>query len=83
MQKLLAGDTNETMDVFVRDRLAHTTILASRSSTGAEGNDGSGPGGLSEDDRHLALSSWASNLVPVDACPGPDAFVRDFGGFPY
>ena len=77
---LVADDTNDTMDAFIHDRVAHTTILASRSSSGRVGNDASGPGGLSADNRYLAFSSWASNLVAHDHSPGPDAFVRDFGG---
>jgi Tol biopolymer transport system component len=78
---LVADDTNDTEDAFVRDRVAGTTILASRSSSGQVGNDASGPpGGLSADNRYLAFSSWASNLAANDHSPGPDVFVRDFGG---
>jgi Tol biopolymer transport system component len=79
---LVADDTNDTMDAFIRDRVAHKTILASRSSTGEQANDASGLGALSADDRYLVFSSWAGNLVPDDVSPGPDAFVRDFGGLP-
>jgi hypothetical protein len=79
---LVADDTNDTMDAFIRDRVAHKTILASRSSTGEQGNDASGPAAMSADDRYFAFSSWAGNLDPDDISPGPDVFVRDFGGLP-
>ena len=79
---LVADDTNDTMDAFIRDRVAHKTILASRSSTGEQGNDASGPAAMSADDRYFAFSSWAGNLVSDDVSPGPDVFVRDFGGLP-
>jgi Tol biopolymer transport system component len=80
---LVAGDQNDTTDAVIRDRVAHTTILASLSSTGEQGNDGSWPAAFSADSRYLAFSSWAGNLVPDDASPGPDVFVRDFGGLPH
>jgi Tol biopolymer transport system component len=78
---LVSDDTNDTEDAFIRDRVAHRTILASRSSSGEVGNDASGPpGGLSADNRYLAFGSWASNLVANDVSPGPDVFVRDLRG---
>ena len=77
---LVADDTNDTEDAFIRDRVAHRTILASRSISGRVGNGASGPpGGLSADNRYLVFGSWASNLVAHDHSPGPDVFVRDFG----
>jgi Tol biopolymer transport system component len=78
---LVADDTNDTEDAFIRDRVAQTTILVSRSRGGQVGNGPSGPpGGLSADNRYLVFGSWASNLVANDHSPGPDVFVRDFGG---
>jgi len=79
---LVADDLNDTTDAFIRDRVAHKTILASLSSTGEQGNDSSWPAAMSADDRYLAFSSWAGNLVSDDVSPGPDVFVRDFGGLP-
>jgi Tol biopolymer transport system component len=74
---LVDHDLNGITDVFLRDRVAKTTILASVSSSGAQGNDASWPAAISADDRHLVFSSWAGDLVPTDASPGPDVFVRD------
>jgi Tol biopolymer transport system component len=74
---LVAGDRNDITDAFIRDRVARRTILASLSSTGQQGTDSSWPAAISADDRDLAFSSWAGNLVPDDVSPGPDVFVRD------
>jgi Tol biopolymer transport system component len=79
---LVGNDDNDATDVFIRDRVAHLTILASLGADGAHGNDSSWPAAMSADDRYLAFSSWAGNLVPNDMSPGPDVFVRDFGGLP-
>jgi Tol biopolymer transport system component len=74
---LVPGDRNDITDAFIRDRVARRTILASLSSTGQQGTDSSWPAAISADDRHLAFSSWAGNLVPNDVSPGPDVFVRE------
>jgi Tol biopolymer transport system component len=74
---LVAHDSNDITDVFLRDRLGHRTLLASLSDTGQQGNDASTPAALTPDGRYLAFTSWAGNLVPHDESPGPDVFVRD------
>jgi Tol biopolymer transport system component len=79
---LVANDLNDITDVFIRDRRTQRTMLVSLSSTGEQGNDGSWPAAMSVDNRYLVFSSWAGNLVPNDASPGPDVFVRDFAGAP-
>jgi Tol biopolymer transport system component len=75
---LVAGDANETTDVFVYDRRTGRVILASRNTGGEQGNDGSANavGAFSADNAFLAFSSWSSNLVDGDTNGGPDAFVR-------
>jgi hypothetical protein len=80
---LVAGDRNGITDAFVRDLRTGQTILASRGSSGAQGNDGSGLGqgsAFSVGSRYLAFSSASSNLVAADTNNVFDAFVRDFGG---
>ncbi len=76
---LVAGDANEITDVFVRDLRAGATTLVSLGDSGNQGGDASAvnPAPFSADDRYLAFSSWASNLVPGDTNDVPDAFVRD------
>jgi len=73
---LVPGDTNNTYDVFVRDRMTGTTSRVSLSSSGGQGNDGSSTPVISADGRYVAFESLASNLVPGDT-NGYDIFVRD------
>ncbi|HUE30371.1 MAG TPA: hypothetical protein VMR79_05815, partial [Verrucomicrobiae bacterium] len=74
---LVAGDTNASTDVFVRDRLTGTTERVSVASGGAGGNAGSLGSALSADGRFVAFQSDASNLVAGDTNGVTDVFVRD------
>lgn len=80
---LVTGDTNDTGDVFVFDRVTHTTKRVSVASDGTEGNDYSGASdfaespALSADGRFVAFESKASNLVAGDTNRGHDIFVHD------
>ncbi len=77
--KLVAGDTNNTVDVFLRDRQAGTTERISISSAGVQGNaSSSGPRpAITPDGRFIAFGSNATNLVADDTNGFPDVFVRD------
>ncbi|MBB4742831.1 Tol biopolymer transport system component [Actinoplanes octamycinicus] len=72
---VVAGDTNDRYDVFVRDRWAGTTTRVSVSSTGEQGNDDSNYGALSRDGRAIVFGSKASNLVPGDTNGSSDVFL--------
>src|SRR5687768_2188923 len=75
---LVPGDTNANIDVFVRDFAAGTTTRVSVDSAGAQANGGSGLDQLiSEDGRHVAFRSSATNLMAGDTNMRSDAFVRD------
>jgi len=74
---LVAGDTNGSTDVFVRDRVDRTTQLVSVSSTGEQGNDYSCGPSISADGQRISFDSFASNLVPDDTNLAYDAFVHD------
>jgi Tol biopolymer transport system component len=76
---LVPGDTNIAPDVFLRDRLLGTTERISVSSSGVQGNDGSGIFGyaISPDGRYVVFYSEASNLVPGDVNNAADVFLRD------
>ena len=77
---LVAGDANGVPDVFVHDRQGGTTERVSVSSTGTEGDAGSGYYGqfaISADNRFVAFTSYASNLVAGDTNGVSDVFVRD------
>ncbi len=78
---LVPDDTNGQNDIFVRDRLAGTTVRASVASDGTEASGENGSAlwrGLSmtADGLTVAWSSVASNLVPDDSNGQRDVFVR-------
>ncbi len=74
---LVAGDTNGSNDVFVRDRVSGETERVNVSSAGAEANGPSGYSVISADGRYVAFMSDATNLVPGDTNGRADVFVRD------
>ena len=74
---LVAGDTNNSTDVFVRDLHAGTTIRASVDSAGVQGNGMSGYSSISSDGRLVVFESYASNLVPGDTNGSCDIFLHD------
>lgn len=74
---LVAGDTNERPDVFVRDREAAETSRVSVGLGGAESDGSSGQPDISSDGRYVAFSSSGSNLVVGDTNSTQDVFVRD------
>nr|MDT0658355.1 hypothetical protein [Micromonospora sp. DSM 115978] len=74
---LVPGDTNGTTDVFVRDRHRGTTERISIGSDGQQSNDQSFDIAISDDGRHVAFWSHATNLVPDDTNDAYDVFVRD------
>jgi Tol biopolymer transport system component len=74
---LAVADTNGVTDVFVRDRTANLTELASLSDAGAHGDDESLAPSVSADGRFVAFESLAATLVGGDAPSSADAFLRD------
>lgn len=62
---LVPDDTNETVDVFMYDRLTCQTTRVSVNAEGVEGNDGSFPLKLSADGRYLLMLSSATNIDPA------------------
>lgn len=64
-------------DIFVRDRSTGTTTMASVSSGGIQGNDGSFGLKLSANGRYVVFDSYATNLAPGDTNGIKDVFVRD------
>lgn len=76
---LVPGDTNGTLDVFMRDRFHGKTTRISVDSFGIQANKPSGQGaiGVSADGRFVVFSSEATNLVPGDTNGFEDIFVHD------
>ena len=74
---LVAGDTNGTIDVFVRDRVARVTRRVSVGPAGQQANSNSFEPTISADGRFVVFSSFASNLVAGDTNGAQDVFLRD------
>jgi hypothetical protein len=74
---LVPGDTNGVADVFVHDRVTHTTTRVSVASDGTQGDGAAGCPAISGDGHYAAFGSAASNLVAGDTNGAQDVFVRD------
>jgi Tol biopolymer transport system component len=74
---LVAGDTNNAADIFVRDLIAGTTTLVSVCTNGKAGNGASRGSAMTPDGRYITFVSEASNLVTGDTDGIADVFVRD------
>ncbi len=73
---LVEGDANGLTDIFVRDRILDTTLLASLNLQGtASGNSGSSRPILGADGRSVAFFSFADDLVAGDFNGNRDVFV--------
>ena len=71
---LVPGDTNQAIDVFVRDLTKGTTERVSTRTGGGQTHVNGGAGlvasggrAISADGRYVMFSSWASNLIPNDS----------------
>lgn len=74
---LVDGDTNGSWDIFVHDRLTHTTTRASVTSDGTEADAGCDTATISGDGRMVGFESGATNLVRDDTNDEYDQFVHD------
>lgn len=74
---LVTDDTNNAIDIFVRNLTTNQTVLVSRSSSGEVGNAASGNASLNADGTRIAFTSVATNLVNGDTNNQQDVFVRD------
>ncbi|MCL5292157.1 MAG: DNRLRE domain-containing protein [Actinobacteria bacterium] len=73
---LVPGDTNNAQDVFVYNRLNHTTTRISVSDSGLQGNGTSDQLVISSNGSVVAFASDASNLISGDTNGVKDVFVR-------
>jgi Tol biopolymer transport system component len=75
---LLPGDTNDSLDVFVRDIRTGRTVRASVGPRGRQAERGSNLYGLSAGGRFVVFNTKATNLVPTPGRrPQTNVFVRD------
>jgi Tol biopolymer transport system component len=72
---LVAGDGNGFLDIFVRDLVAGTTVRASVDTEGGDPDNHSSSAVLSADNRYVAFTSFATDLVPGPGDVGPDVFL--------
>lgn len=79
-QNLVPGFTgyvDESSNVYLRDRLAGTTVLVSAAGAGVVGNSDSARPAISRDGRYVTYASYASNLVVGDTNGHQDIFRWD------
>ena len=74
---LVAGDTNEIVDIFVHDRVTRIMERVSIASDGTQANGASYRPFINADGRYVGFHSSATNLVPGDSNGTWDIFVRD------
>lgn len=74
---LVAGDTNFSADVFLRDLQTMETSRVSLDSSGGQANGSSHDPSISDDGRIAGFASSATNLVAGDSNNARDIFLRD------
>ncbi len=74
---LVPGDTNNSTDVFVVNRLSGALELVSVALGGGVGQLGAGRPSLSADGRFVAFVGLSADYAPFDTNGVDDAFVRD------
>ncbi|MFG1339985.1 VCBS domain-containing protein [Xanthobacter autotrophicus] len=74
---LVAGDTNDTPDIFVKDLTTGAVTRVSTDAAGAQGNGGTNDLVFSPDGTKVAFYSYADNLVAGDTNNSADTFVKD------
>ena len=77
-RNIVAGDTNDEADVFVRDLgvVPAVTTRVSVANDGLQGNRASGNADMSADGRYVAFSSASEDLVSLDINEAWDVFLR-------
>jgi len=79
---LVSEDINETVDVYVRDRVAARTALVSKGADGSIANEYSHSLDISDDGQWLTFESSASNLTADDDNDVRDIFLVNLFSMP-
>ncbi len=76
---LVSGDTNGSIDIFVRDLVNNTTqrVNVANDAFGTQANGDSENPTISANGRYVFFESYANNLVSGDTNGSEDIFVRD------
>ncbi len=72
---IVANDSNNSSDIFVRDLQSGTTVRVSVGPSGIQGNDTSYNSSISPDGGYVAFSSAATNLINGDNNGAIDLFI--------
>lgn len=75
---LVAGDTNDWEDVFMRDKDSGIITRVSVATGGIQGDYGSHYPSISSSGQHIAFSSTSTNLVPGDTNYRQDIFIHSY-----
>jgi Tol biopolymer transport system component len=73
---LVANDSNDLKDIFVRDRNLNQTTRVSVRSDGQQSNGDSFEAAISGNGHWIVFTSLASNLVPHNTNPYPDVYIH-------
>jgi Tol biopolymer transport system component len=74
---LVADDTNDATDIFVRDLTTNTTQRVSITTAGVQVDDNSYTPSISDDGRYVAFISDSDDLSSLDNNQSSDAYVYD------
>lgn len=74
---LVSGDTNDAIDIFVKDMLTGRVERVSVTSNGGQADDGNYNPQISADGRVVTFESRATNLDPADTNDTLDIYVHD------
>jgi Tol biopolymer transport system component len=74
---LVAGDTNASYDVFVRDRTAGVTTRVSVTKSGGQADSSNIDAAVSANGRSVVFTSFAGNMVAGDTNGYSDIYARD------
>ena len=75
--RLVPEDTNDVVDVYLRNVRDGRTTLISRGPDGKSGDGASYSPSLSTDGRYIAFASVATTLTPGDANGDSDIYIHD------
>ena len=74
---LVPDDTNGFWDIFLRDRVAATTVRVDVGPNGEEADAGAWGASITPDGRFVVFDSDSTNLVPDDTNDSCDVFLLD------
>jgi Ca2+-binding RTX toxin-like protein len=74
---LVAGDTNNAVDIFIKDLKTGVVTLVNASGAGVIGDFGANDGRFSADGTKVIFTSSANNLVAGDTNNRSDVFIKD------